>query len=663
MKLAHSDDYEVAGSGTRLQMSRVVAEGLVVWAIVCASVFLIYELVHAAWLDNAAQSTIDVAHILRGVAASLITTVVAGCYVIRRMSSVARGPDGDDSYGEQSHIAVGSTMWLLGLRWVAVVALAAVLCFVSLVDRWVPSESLPYLWAGVVMLFGVNAALSAVDPQRLSSQAALTAQVASDVLILGWCIHFAGGLTNPCAGFFVFHAVIAGVMLQRPRARRVTAAIAAFVIVQAAIEASGVLPPGCLYDAAGGCLGSDWSSLATSGAAVAMMVVGCGLIVSELVRVMRERGTRLLVSNRRLRARDKAIAVAKTELLRERQTLQSILDCMPDAVLYVAPDASIRVSNRAAQTMWSSWLSEAGGDLLQCHPHDKREQLFDKLSCPDLVEMHPLLSVADRTYEANYARALDDDGRLEGVVMVARDVTERLATQRWKMEQERMSVVGKLAAALAHEINNPLATIALFSRHVLAELPVDDPSAEHLETVIRNADLCGTIVRDLLDYARRRPPERRHVDVDALIGDVLRNLEQRALAAKVALRRDAVSAEPLCAFGDPDQLRQVLVNLGLNGIDATAEGGRLTVSATAVDDTLVRIDVVDTGSGIAPQDQEQIFTAFHTTKAQGTGLGLAVVRDILKAHGARIELQSEVGHGSTFSVLLPSQPVSLKEAS
>jgi signal transduction histidine kinase len=237
--------------------------------------------------------------------------------------------------------------------------------------------------------------------------------------------------------------------------------------------------------------------------------------------------------------------------------------------------------------------------------------------------------------------------------MVARDVTERLELQRAQMREERMSVVGKLAAGLAHEINNPLGAIALFTQHALRSVEPDAVLADHLRTVQRNAEHCKRIVRDLLTYARQRPPERVPIDVSDVIAVAARTLQPQADQSRVTLEVDATPGALRRIDGDPDQLRQVLINLGLNAIEAMPGGGALHFVARE-EAGGVRIEVRDTGPGIPAEQRDRVFSAFFTTKPEGTGLGLAVARDIVQAHQGEIALESDAASGTRFSIRLPA---------
>ncbi len=161
-----------------------------------------------------------------------------------------------------------------------------------------------------------------------------------------------------------------------------------------------------------------------------------------------------------------------------------------------------------------------------------------------------------------------------GLVTVTRDITERLALERHLMHDERMAVVGKIAAAVAHEINNPIGVVSLYAQHALAKLPPGSPIQKHLETIRRNAESCRKITGDLLELARPRTPEHERVDLRLLCKDVAQSVEALAATYGVQVADESRSnAAPLWAEGDAGQLRQALLNLALNAVEALSGGG------------------------------------------------------------------------------------------
>jgi signal transduction histidine kinase len=544
--------------------------------------------------------------------------------------------------------------WLVALRWLAAFgALATVATAAAATSRLEPG-AVPALLGGVAALFVSNLIFSLLGPGRLGAPWALLGQIGLDVLVLGWLVHHAGGMSNPFTGFFVFHAIIAAVVLDGRWAFRATLGICAFVGVQTALEASGLLSPACLRSAAGVCGGEhDGVVLAAAGAAICATAAGCAFIAATLGRVLWADRRRLAATSEAMARHMEAVGASEARLAQERERLQAIVDCMADAVLYVTADGDIGLHNGAARKLWPA-AARARLDIRACHPPGEWDRLYPAFAGPEPLAAHPVFEADGRSWEATYARVRDRQGSYQGVVMVARDVTERIQAQRWRMQEERMAVVGKLAAGIAHEINNPLGAIALFTQHALADLPPSHPLADHLGTVLRNTLHCKRIVRDLLQYARQRPPERTAVCIAELLGDVVRTLEPQAGASGVTIRAMPSPWRLHTLQGDSDQLRQVLVNLGLNAIEAMGQGGPLTFEVRPGRQGWLELRVSDGGPGIGADELERIFSAFHTTKPQGTGLGLTVARDLVAAHGGTIEVDSQPGQGSTFKVLLPA---------
>ncbi len=215
----------------------------------------------------------------------------------------------------------------------------------------------------------------------------------------------------------------------------------------------------------------------------------------------------------------------------------------------------------------------------------------------------------------------------------------------------RLAAMGEMAAMLAHEVRNPLGAMELFTGLLLQDLR-DRPDTQRLAQQVAHGivDL-NHLVTNLLEFTRTRRPERVPVDCDALADEALRYVADLSGACNVQVGRDR--SAPVVALADPHLLRPVLLNLIRNALQAMGEGGTLTVHTRAADGE-VAIAVADTGPGIAPEAREEIFRPFYSTRAKGTGLGLAVARSLVEAMGGRLALVSERGRGATFTVTLPA---------
>lgn len=542
--------------------------------------------------------------------------------------------------------------WLIPLRWMAVAAVAAAICVGTTLTPRIPPESAPVLW-GLNTVLALFTLIVMLMVQRAGISARLIAtQICVDVLVLGAAIHIAGGMANPFVGLFVVHAGLAGLLLNRRAAVWASAGIAGFVALLTAAEVTGLLPPGCLFDGRGLCRESDTVMSLAWGGAAAVLALGSGLLVEKLMAELHRRRLEAIAVTAELSDEAARLDAAHAELEEQQVRLQQIVGCMADAVIVAAPDGEILLYNGAAAGLWPHF-AQGADDLRVCHSPGRWETMLAALRDPKPGERHPVMEVGDRSYDATFAPVRGSGGETIGAVMIARDITERLEKERLRRDEERMSTIGRLAAALAHELNNPLGAISLFSQHAVTLLEPDSPLHEHLETVRYNAGLCSRIVRDLLTYARQRPPEHQALDPRTLVDDVARTLAPHCRQHRVIVERSFEVDPDLRLWGDPDQLRQVLVNLGLNAVDAMAGGGSLSFAVAAAADGAA-ISVADSGPGIELEDRERIFTAFYTTKSEGTGLGLAVVRDIVAAHTGTVELDEAPGGGARFTLRLPT---------
>ncbi len=222
------------------------------------------------------------------------------------------------------------------------------------------------------------------------------------------------------------------------------------------------------------------------------------------------------------------------------------------------------------------------------------------------------------------------------------------------LQAERLTTIGKMAALLAHEIRTPLVSIGGFARRLLRTSPPDDPRLEEMEIIVSEVRRLEKLVDEVLGYSRISRPEYRPTDVNAIIRGVVVTLQDELHKNSIRVQMDLDACLPP-AETDEDQLRQALMNLITNAIDAMPEGGTLTLT-TGFDDGYLEIGVADTGMGMNRESLDKLFTPFYTTKTTGTGLGLAVVSQVIDNHNGSLRFESAPGQGTSFHVRLAFHP-------
>jgi two-component system NtrC family sensor kinase len=228
------------------------------------------------------------------------------------------------------------------------------------------------------------------------------------------------------------------------------------------------------------------------------------------------------------------------------------------------------------------------------------------------------------------------------------------STQDKLIQSEQLASLGQLAAGVAHELNNPLATILLYADILRRESALDLQYQTDLETIINETLRCKQIVSGLLNFARQTQVNAQPTSVNDLIQELIEIEKRHTRYEKIDFNLELDAALPLAEL-DAAQFREVLLNLIHNAADAMPDGGKITIRTAAKPDDMIAVEVQDEGKGIPPEHLSKLFTPFFTTKpvGKGTGLGLAIIYGIVKMHRGQINVQSEVGRGTTFTISLP----------
>jgi len=293
------------------------------------------------------------------------------------------------------------------------------------------------------------------------------------------------------------------------------------------------------------------------------------------------------------------------------------------------------------------------------------QQAFETDDLPNRAEMR--LRKTGRALGYTLSRIYDDQGALVGATLVFKDLTRVEQMEERDRLRDRLAALGEMAAAIAHEVKNALASIEVMAGVLKRQLNAHPESLETLNDIIKECKMANAIVVEVLEFVRPIQLQVERVFLPDVLKDSITLAEGKMRRGAVSIRTDFAPEVPLL-LADSHQLRQLFSNLLANAFEALDGEGQVEIRTALLpaEEELpgadepttpqVVVEVRDSGPGIAPDDLERIFGPFFTTKPQGTGLGLAIVRKVVDAHDGRIDVVSARGRGATFRVTLPVVP-------
>ncbi len=371
---------------------------------------------------------------------------------------------------------------------------------------------------------------------------------------------------------------------------------------------------------------------------------------------------------------------ARRRLLQESEYAGNIIQNVTDGIIGLDRMYRIRTWNRAIVERYGIPEAEVlGRDLFEAFPAFEREGLradLDRLLSGERREFalqhfdHETRHRGRVLFNIRGSALRGSTGEVEGVVLAIEDVTERVGLEREVQQAEKLAVVGQLAAGIAHQIGTPLNVISGSAEYLMMEWGADRPRPRELEIIVAQTDRITKLIQQLLNFARPTRMALQSVKLNDLLREVLGLTEHQIAKERITIKTDLQPDLPAIT-GDENQLEQAFLNIVINAWHAMPSGGTLTLrsrSAPADDRRRlgarpappgVEVIIADTGIGIPAEHLPRIFDPFFSTKGvgRGTGLGLAITRRIVEDHHGSIQVASEVGRGTTFTIRLPVEGV------
>jgi two-component system sensor histidine kinase PilS (NtrC family) len=533
------------------------------------------------------------------------------------------------------------------LYWLVIsrVAMAgALLAIVGLTERETNQRSFVPVLAAVA---GASVLMSAVYLAALRTRLPLKVQgyiqFSVDICMVTWLAYRTGDVESPFLALYLVIIFASCALLGRTGVTLLGALAGVLYVTVGVLTMSRALPR-----AFGWAPYEDselsWTQFMFSLNLVA--IFGVGLLSSQLAGRIRRSETQLASATRDL---------ADYRLFNDR-----IIESMRSGLVTTDLLGHITTFNRAAEEITGYRAADVRGKEIFAIFGDIEKQIeaglesirtrtrlprFD-IGCKtaDGAELHLGFSVAPLVDEAENSR---------GYVLTFQDLTEVMELEREVRRQERLAALGKMAAGLAHEIRNPLASMRGSVQVLASELSFSQDQSQLMQIVLRESDRLNRIVSDFLTYARPPKIERTVIELASLLSETIALLRNSPELRPDHLITENYPGGSVLYEGDPNQIRQIFWNLARNAIQAMPRGGELSVTLEARSTHDVTIAFTDTGQGMSREQRERLFEPFNSSSG-GTGLGMAIVYQLVRDHHGRILVESESGKGTRIAIKLPS---------
>jgi len=476
-------------------------------------------------------------------------------------------------------------------------------------------------------------------------------QLSADLILATAFVHYTGGIGSAFSFLYLFIVLAAGILLSRRASLLFASLSSIFYGVLMDLEFYSLLPKAAVLPGLGRSAGYTLFQVVVHTAAFFL--------------------TAFLSSHLAERLREARLRLEKQSLdLRNLQTLyQDIIANIPSGITTFDLKGRIALFNQAAEQITGFPTEEVKEKAWQetCFAvFPGLGEFFTSPSSPFFLSTAVELIRKDGQaipVGLSLSPLRDAEGRVRGLIAIFQDLSERRRTEEQLRQADRLAAAGRLAAGIAHEIRNPLASISGSIQLLKEELKLRGRNLKLLEIVLQEAERLKLITGQFLDFVRPKAACPKVCDLNTVLEETLALLEKSQNRHPETKLIHVQSPHPLPVLADPDQLKQVFWNICLNAFQAMPAGGNLTIATRVkgerfgVKDNgdgpdVVEVSFADTGGGTSPKELSRIFDPFYTTKDTGTGLGLSIAKKLVEDLGGIIEVENQPGEGMTFRLLL-----------
>ncbi len=533
--------------------------------------------------------------------------------------------------------------WLILLRWIALSGLfITTYTFSSIFD--VVDQVLPLYGIGMIIGLANTCFYYNTDALRsktyMSVQRHAGIQIMSDHFFLVCLIYFAGGIENPFIIYFLFHAIIGGIFLEKKFSYLQALFATSLFALLLALEYYSVIPHQSLQTFSAFKYSDEiWHSeiyiLCVFFALASTIFISVYFVTSLMDRLRKSRGDVLF-------------------------EVRSTLENMAEGVIFIDPSDKVTMCNREIEKVWKvksdEIINKSLNDEQIPYVGGVASKIIERFKKGKETLQHQEVKTKDGFIYNTYSAVFDPTGKYWGTVLTSHDITERKKLEQQLLHSERLATIGEMSAKVAHEIRNPLSSISLNTELLYDEISKgngeEKSDAENLiQSILNEVDTLTEMSDVYLRFARFPRLDTKPASVNNILIELSKFFNKERVQRGITLKENYAPDLPLILL-DVNQIKQAFLNILKNSFEAMPEGGKLSVS-TRLKDNCIEVCITDTGSGISKGNIQRVFDPFYSAKADGTGLGLALTMKTVEGHHGEITCKSTVDKGTTMVISFP----------